>query len=90
MRHYLGPDVQMRSLGFTASEAYIGTVYDQSDLNLFKVASDDVIEYLDVLREENTKGVVPAVSYSVHQRTDISPHFNFSGRLKRGTDTKSW
>ncbi|KIM55204.1 hypothetical protein SCLCIDRAFT_1221347 [Scleroderma citrinum Foug A] len=60
MRHYLGPDVQMRSLGFTASEGYVGTVYDPSDMNLFKIATDDVIEYLDVLREESTKSLMSA------------------------------
>ncbi|KAL4065230.1 GH3 auxin-responsive promoter [Scleroderma citrinum] len=71
MRHYLGPDVQMRSLGFTASEAYIGTVYDPSNLNLFKVASDDVIEYLDVLKEENTEGVMSAWQVESGQRYEI-------------------
>lgn len=65
MRHYLGPDVQMRSLGFTASEGYVGTVYDPSDMNLFKIATDDVIEYLDVLREESTKSLMSAVSHSL-------------------------
>ncbi|KAF8443870.1 GH3 auxin-responsive promoter-domain-containing protein [Boletus edulis BED1] len=48
MRHYLGPDVRMTSLGFTASEAYIGTAYSLTELNLFKATSDDIIEYLDL------------------------------------------
>lgn len=58
MRHYVGPDVQLRSLGFTASEAYIGTVYDPENLNLYKVASDDIVEYLDVSKEEVAANLV--------------------------------
>ncbi|KAH7926609.1 hypothetical protein BV22DRAFT_1128079 [Leucogyrophana mollusca] len=60
MRHYLGPTVLMRSLGFTASETYIGMVYNPSDLNLFKVACDDIIEYLDVSRNQTAASLVPA------------------------------
>ncbi|KAI6121227.1 GH3 auxin-responsive promoter [Pisolithus sp. B1] len=58
MRHYVGPDVQLRSLGFTASEAYVGTVYDPENLNLYKVASDDIVEYLDVSKEEVAANLV--------------------------------
>ncbi|KAH7912887.1 GH3 auxin-responsive promoter [Hygrophoropsis aurantiaca] len=70
MRHYLGPTVLMRSLGFTASETYIGTVYeydptrgpashdapiDPANLNLFKVVADDVIEYLPYHTEDRER-----------------------------------
>ncbi|KIO11556.1 hypothetical protein M404DRAFT_126809 [Pisolithus tinctorius Marx 270] len=58
IRHYVGPDVQLRSLGFTASEAYVGTVYDPENLNLYKVACDDVVEYLDVSKEETASNLV--------------------------------
>ncbi|KAI6000852.1 GH3 auxin-responsive promoter [Pisolithus albus] len=64
MRHYVGPDVQLRSLGFTASEAYIGTVYDPENLNLYKVASDDVVEYLDVSKEEVAANLLAPVMAS--------------------------
>lgn len=37
----------MWSLGFTASEAYIGTAFSPTDLSLFKATSDVIIEYLD-------------------------------------------
>ncbi|KAI6114072.1 GH3 auxin-responsive promoter [Pisolithus sp. B1] len=59
LRFYLGPDVQLRSLGFITSEAYVGTVYDPSDLNLFKATPQDIIEYLDVDKEENASNIVP-------------------------------
>ncbi|KAI6007578.1 GH3 auxin-responsive promoter [Pisolithus orientalis] len=59
LRFYLGPDVQLRSVGFACSEVYIASVYDPSDLNLFKVTSQDIIEYLDVVKEENASSIVP-------------------------------
>lgn len=62
MRHYLGPDVALRGLGFTASESYIGIVYDEKDTNLFKVVgADDIIEYLDVEQEDSTASLSAAV-----------------------------
>ncbi|EIW87440.1 hypothetical protein CONPUDRAFT_134583 [Coniophora puteana RWD-64-598 SS2] len=47
MRMILGDTVYLRSLGFTASEAYVGTVYGHGDINCFKTVSDDIVEYLD-------------------------------------------
>lgn len=58
LRFYLGSNVQLRSLGFITSEAYVATVYDPSDLNLFKATPQDVIEYLDVDKEENASSIV--------------------------------
>ncbi|KIJ57869.1 hypothetical protein HYDPIDRAFT_163769 [Hydnomerulius pinastri MD-312] len=71
MRHYLGPDVLMQSLGFTASETYIGMVYNPSNLNLFKVACDDIIEYLDVTKEESASSIVPAYEIESGRRYEI-------------------
>ncbi|KAI6019867.1 GH3 auxin-responsive promoter, partial [Pisolithus orientalis] len=59
LRFYLGPDVQLRSLGFLTSEAHVASVYDPSGLNLFKVSSQDLIEYLDVVKEDNVSSIVP-------------------------------
>ncbi|KAF8837395.1 hypothetical protein BDN67DRAFT_991779 [Paxillus ammoniavirescens] len=71
MRHYLGPDVLMQSLGFTASETYIGTVYNPANLNLFKVACDDIIEYLDVSKAESASSLVPAYEIAAGNRYEI-------------------
>ncbi|KAF9223196.1 hypothetical protein BS17DRAFT_802680 [Gyrodon lividus] len=71
MKHHLGPDVHMQSLGFTASETYIGTVYNPTNLNLFKVACDDVIEYLDVSKEETASSLVPAYEIKAGSRYEI-------------------
>ncbi|KAG9311384.1 GH3 auxin-responsive promoter [Chiua virens] len=59
MQHYLGPDVHMTSLGFTASEAYVGTAYSHTDLNLFKATNDDIIEYLDISAGRNLHPIWP-------------------------------
>lgn len=61
MQHYLGPDVHMWSLGFTASEAYIGTAFSPTDLSLFKATNDDIIEYLDFSKGETSSNLVFAV-----------------------------
>ncbi|KAH7890417.1 GH3 auxin-responsive promoter [Phlebopus sp. FC_14] len=71
MRHYLGPTVFMQSLGYTASETYIGMVYDPSKLNLYKVASDDIIEYLDVLKEDSASNLVPAWEVKAGSKYEI-------------------
>ncbi|KAH7926268.1 hypothetical protein BV22DRAFT_1104455 [Leucogyrophana mollusca] len=60
MRHYLGPNVLMRSAGLGASEGYIGVAYDPTDLNLFKVTSDSIVEYLDVSLGETDASIIPA------------------------------
>ncbi|KAI5986171.1 GH3 auxin-responsive promoter-domain-containing protein [Pisolithus albus] len=71
LRFYLGPNVQLRSLGFITSEAYVGTVYDPSDLNLFKVTPQDIIEYLDVEKEENASSIVPPWLVGVGKHYEI-------------------
>ncbi|KAH7927996.1 hypothetical protein BV22DRAFT_1031156 [Leucogyrophana mollusca] len=60
MQHYLGPNVLIRTLGLTASEGFVGLEYNPSDLNLFKAASDSVIEYLDVSADVSHANLVPA------------------------------
>ncbi|KAI5995277.1 GH3 auxin-responsive promoter-domain-containing protein [Pisolithus orientalis] len=59
LRFHLGSDVQLRSLGFHSSKTHVATVYDPSDLNLFKATSQDIIEYFDVTKEENASSIVP-------------------------------
>lgn len=63
--------MQLCGLGFATSEAYIATVYDPSDLNLFKVTSEDIIEYLDVTKEENVSGIVPPWLVEVGKHYEI-------------------
>ncbi|KAH7927991.1 hypothetical protein BV22DRAFT_1005817, partial [Leucogyrophana mollusca] len=60
MQHYLGSSVLIRTLGFAATEGFVGLVYNPLELNLFKAVSDSVIEYLDVLLDESSASLVPA------------------------------
>ncbi|KAI6123387.1 GH3 auxin-responsive promoter [Pisolithus croceorrhizus] len=71
LQFYLGHNVQLRSLGFATSEAQIATVYDPSDLNLFKMTPRDVIEYLDAAKEENASSIVPPWLVEVGKRYEI-------------------
>ena len=71
MRHYLGPDVRMSSLGFTSSEAYIGTAYSPTDISLFKATNDEVIEYLDISKAENASNLAFGVRTCLFCRTRV-------------------
>ncbi|KAH7909122.1 GH3 auxin-responsive promoter [Hygrophoropsis aurantiaca] len=71
MRHYLGPDVFIRSRGYVASECYVGTVYDPYDLNLFKATHDDIVEYLDVSLEETAASLVSAWNVVAGHRYEV-------------------
>ncbi|KAF8061520.1 GH3 auxin-responsive promoter [Lyophyllum atratum] len=54
VRHYTGPSVSFQSVGLTCSETWLAQIYDpQRDLNLYKMSSDDLFEYLDVPATES-------------------------------------
>ncbi|KAJ3197183.1 hypothetical protein HK101_005462 [Irineochytrium annulatum] len=56
IRHCVGPDVELSAVGFSASECVIGVPFNNKDLNLYKVVgSDDLIEYLPVVEEEEER-----------------------------------
>ena len=78
----------MWSLGFTASEAYIGTAFSPSDLSLFKATNDDIIEYLDLTGPETASNLSFAVSSS-HAERVLSRSRSHSTRSKLAIDTKS-
>lgn len=49
IQHYIGTSISFQSAGLTCSEAWLAQVYDpRRDLNLYKMSSDDLFEYLDV------------------------------------------
>ncbi|KAI5998366.1 GH3 auxin-responsive promoter-domain-containing protein [Pisolithus orientalis] len=56
IRHYIGPEVSVKTLAIASSEAYLAVAYGPRDLNLYKVVgSDDVIEFLPVDDPEESK-----------------------------------
>ncbi|KAI5989834.1 GH3 auxin-responsive promoter [Pisolithus marmoratus] len=71
VRFYLGPDVHLRSLGFGSSEAFVAAVYDPSDLNPFKVTSQETIEYLDLDKEEKASSIIPPWLVEVGKHYEI-------------------
>ncbi|KAI6123386.1 GH3 auxin-responsive promoter [Pisolithus croceorrhizus] len=62
---------KLHSLGFGTSEAQIATAYDPSDLNLFKMTPREVIEYLDVAKEESASSIVPPWLVEVGKHYEI-------------------
>ncbi|KAI6008115.1 GH3 auxin-responsive promoter [Pisolithus orientalis] len=70
LQFYLGP-VQLRNPGFFSSEASVAIIYDPADLNLFKMTSQDIFEYLDVTKEENASSVVPPWLLEVGKHYEI-------------------
>ncbi|KAI6044801.1 GH3 auxin-responsive promoter [Pisolithus marmoratus] len=71
LRFYLGPDVHLRSLGYGTSEAFVAAVYDPSDLNLFKVTSQEIIEYLDMDKDDNASSIIPPWLVEVGKHYEI-------------------
>ncbi|KAI8820286.1 GH3 auxin-responsive promoter [Fimicolochytrium jonesii] len=68
VRHLLGPDVLVRSLGITSSESLFGRVYDVQDMNLFEIISgDEVIEFLPADEEDEAEEgeLVPVAPWEV-------------------------
>ena len=78
----------MWSLGFTASEAYIGTAFSPTDLSLFKATSDDIIEYLDMTGSETASNLSFAVRSFPAVRVP-SRLLSHSTRSKLAIDMKS-
>lgn len=62
IKHYIGPDVKLRGLGYFTSEAPIGLVYDPSDMNLFKLLSTEFFEFIDVTNEGTASSLLCPVS----------------------------
>ncbi|KAF8840790.1 hypothetical protein BDN67DRAFT_968105 [Paxillus ammoniavirescens] len=56
LRHYIGPDVVLQTLGINCSEAFLALAYDHRDPSLYKVVgSDDIIEFLPLDSPEESK-----------------------------------
>ncbi|KAF9466377.1 GH3 auxin-responsive promoter [Collybia nuda] len=51
IKHHLGPQVPIESVGLTSSEGWIAKVYDPKR-DIYKMASDDIFEYLELDRPE--------------------------------------
>ncbi|KAH7905593.1 GH3 auxin-responsive promoter [Hygrophoropsis aurantiaca] len=71
LRHYLGPDVLIHSGSIGASEASIAVSYSFTDLNLFKVTTEEFVEYLDITEDPSPANLVPAWELEIGRRYEI-------------------
>ncbi|KAH7909004.1 GH3 auxin-responsive promoter [Hygrophoropsis aurantiaca] len=71
IRHYLGPEVLINSRGMGASEGYIGESCSFTDLNLFKLATKEFIEYLDIMKDPSPANLVPAWEVETGRRYEV-------------------
>lgn len=61
IKHHLGPYVPIESAGFTSSEGWIAKIHDASR-DVYKMASDDIFEYLDIDKPETIDNLRQSVS----------------------------
>lgn len=62
IRHCIGPDVELRTLGINCGEAFLAVAYDHRDASLYKVVgSDDIVEFLPIDALEDAKYVKQSV-----------------------------
>ncbi|KAH7905159.1 GH3 auxin-responsive promoter [Hygrophoropsis aurantiaca] len=71
MRYYLGPQVLINSRAVGASEGYIRVSYSFTDLNLFKLATKEFIEYLDITKNASPANLVPAWELETGRRYEV-------------------
>ncbi|KAH7902759.1 GH3 auxin-responsive promoter, partial [Hygrophoropsis aurantiaca] len=71
LRHYLGPEVLINSRGMGATEGLIGASCSFTDLNLFKLATKEFIEYLDIAKDASPTNLVPAWELETGRRYEV-------------------
>ncbi|KIJ62990.1 hypothetical protein HYDPIDRAFT_93334 [Hydnomerulius pinastri MD-312] len=70
-RWFLGPNADVHARGYAASEGWIGSPYDPLNLNQFKLTRKDVIEFLDVTKDETISNLAQAWEVIVGKRYEI-------------------
>ncbi|KIJ62989.1 hypothetical protein HYDPIDRAFT_93492, partial [Hydnomerulius pinastri MD-312] len=70
-RWFLGPNADIHARGYAASEGWIGSPYDPLNLNQFKLTKKDVIEFLDVTKDETISSLTQAWEAVVGKRYEI-------------------
>ncbi|KAF8127200.1 GH3 auxin-responsive promoter-domain-containing protein [Boletus edulis] len=67
-RSFLGPDVDIHSLGYATTECWIGTPYNPFELNQFKLIDYEIIELLDISEGESIGGIAQLWEVEVGKR----------------------
>ncbi|KAG9316002.1 GH3 auxin-responsive promoter [Chiua virens] len=72
IRHYIGPDVQLQTLGINCSEAFLALAYDHRDPSLYKVVgSDDIVEFLPTDAPEEARYVAQTWNVEVGGKYEV-------------------
>ena len=61
LRHHFGPTVSLQSTIFSSTESMVGFGYDANDTNLYRLDSDEHIEFLDVEKGISTENLLQPV-----------------------------
>lgn len=89
MEHCLGPDVALRGVGLVCTESIVALMYDEVNLNLFKMNTEDFHEYLDsAISEENSSNLKFAVGISFFLSVFRLRSIH-SGRFRQAASMKS-
>ncbi|KAF9240244.1 GH3 auxin-responsive promoter [Melanogaster broomeanus] len=72
LRHYIGPDVVLQTLGINCSEAFLALAYDHRDPSLYKVVgSDDIIEFLPLDSPEESKYLTQTWNVELNKKYEV-------------------
>ncbi|KAF8125755.1 GH3 auxin-responsive promoter [Boletus edulis] len=72
IRNYIGPDVELRTLGINCSEAFLALAYDHRDPSLYKVVgSDEIIEFLPVDAPEESNYLTQTWNVEAGKRYEV-------------------
>ena len=61
LRHHFGPTVSLQSTIFSSTESMVGFGYDANDTNLYRLDSDEHIEFLDAEKGTSTENLLQPV-----------------------------
>ncbi|KAG6372006.1 GH3 auxin-responsive promoter [Boletus reticuloceps] len=67
-RSFLGPDVDIHSLGYGTTECWMGAPYNPFELNQFKLIDYEIIELLDISESESIGGIAQLWEVEVGKR----------------------
>ncbi|KAH7884904.1 GH3 auxin-responsive promoter [Phlebopus sp. FC_14] len=68
---WLGPTCHIISRAFAAGECFVATPYDPMNLNQYKLTRDDIVEFLDVSKDESIKNLYAAWEVQPGKRYEV-------------------
>ncbi|KAG6372012.1 GH3 auxin-responsive promoter [Boletus reticuloceps] len=68
---FLGPNAGIRSLGFGTTECWIGASYSPLELNQFKLTNIEIIELLDISKDDSTDALAQLWEVELGKRYEL-------------------